>query len=203
MNEDRAGSKTVIANSRPRPGRITKEFVKKRQNCLLGASPLPVTVTHRYSQQRGESMKRLSLGTWLFFLLLTGVTFAADGAGPDTKLLHQLTVHLLDGNGKPVSGAHVGVQSYFWKQRLKPAKADNAGFMYQDHCLSDAQGVARIESQDDFSRARRPIGIVARHEGRGLVALTTVDRAQLKGPIEIRLSPECRVSGKLVCPEWH
>jgi len=74
--------------------------------------------------------------------------------------------------------------------------------MYVDHCVSDKNGLAQIDSKDGDLRDRRGhVGLVAHHDGRGLIAFADVDSAHLTMPVEMTLVPECRVSGKLVSPE--
>jgi thiol-disulfide isomerase/thioredoxin len=140
-----------------------------------------------------------------FFLILLAIAPAAAQAkkpSSEPEPLHKLTVRLRDADNKPVSGAHVGTHAKFRQKWLKPEITDAAGFMYVHHCVSDKNGIAQIESKaDDLRDYRGFVGVVARHDGRALIAITDVDFAHSTTPVEMTLVPECRVAGKLVSPE--
>lgn len=122
------------------------------------------------------------------------------------KPLHKLTVRLLDGDHRPVAGAHVGWYTQFWPKFFEPEIADESGLMYREHAVSDQDGLARVESKDDnLLDFRGRLGLVAHHAGRGLIAYALIDADRIKTasgrPVDITLVPECHVTGKLVCPE--
>ncbi len=137
-------------------------------------------------------------------LLVFACVSADDGkATGKPEPLHRLTVRVLDPDGKPVAGAHVGIDSHFWAKHLQPAVADADGFMYRFHCVSDAKGLARIESAtDDFRQMPRGFYVVARHGGRHLTAIAQVDLSASTRPFDVTLVPECRVTGTLACAEF-
>jgi hypothetical protein len=128
---------------------------------------------------------------------------AADGkTSPKPKLLPRLTVLVLDSDGIAVAGAHVGISSRFWQRRLRPAVADADGFMYGNHCVSDASGVARLDSPaGDLRNDLRQGCVVARQDERHLIAIADIDPETSNTLIQMTLVPECLVSGKLLCAE--
>jgi thiol-disulfide isomerase/thioredoxin len=116
--------------------------------------------------------------------------------------LHKLTIRLIDGDGRPVPGAHVGTHAYFWEKRRNPEIADAGGFMYVHHCISDKSGLAVIEDKSyDLRGYGERIGFVAHHDAKSLVAFIDVESTRLDTPLQMTLVPECRLSGKLVSPE--
>ncbi|HEV3303894.1 MAG TPA: redoxin domain-containing protein [Planctomycetaceae bacterium] len=117
--------------------------------------------------------------------------------------VRKLTVRLRDADNKPVAGAHVGTHTEFWPRFFQAERADASGLMFLNQCLSDKEGLAHLESKSgDLLNNWGKIGIVAHHAGRGLIAFALVDASDLKeSPVELTLVPECRVSGKIVCPD--
>jgi thiol-disulfide isomerase/thioredoxin len=74
--------------------------------------------------------------------------------------------------------------------------------MYSDHCVSDAKGLAQIESPtDDLRDLVKKRCVVVRHAGRGLVAIAEINPGTITTPFDVTLVPECRVSGKLLCTD--
>jgi thiol-disulfide isomerase/thioredoxin len=144
-----------------------------------------------------------NLGFWL--ILVTTVRIAPAAApSPKTEPLGKLTVHLFDADHKPVLGAHVGTFCgvFVHEQKVDLAMHDANGFRYADHCLSDKDGVAKLAAKTgDLANYRGKIRLIARHDGRGLIALADLDAAHLPTPVELTLVPECRVTGNLSCPE--
>jgi AhpC/TSA family len=146
---------------------------------------------------------------WLIICVAAvGVLFgtplsAEDGKrAPKPELLPRLTVLVLDSDGIAVAGAHVGINCHYWQRKLRPAVADADGFMYGEHCVTDASGVAQLVSpagdlQDDLRRGC----VIARQDERHLVAIADIDAETSQTAIQMTLVPECRVSGKLVCAE--
>jgi hypothetical protein len=131
---------------------------------------------------------------------------AASEAAKTTVLapLPKLTVRVLDAEGSPVAGAHVGIGATFGGQE-QPKKSDNAdadGFVYGLHRLTDSRGEAQFESGGaDIRELLEDQGIYARHDKRHLVAVVQPDPSKLKATLDVTLFPECRVSGKVMCPE--
>ncbi|HUE13711.1 MAG TPA: redoxin domain-containing protein [Planctomycetaceae bacterium] len=147
--------------------------------------------------------KQLALfGLGLLLLAIDPVPAQEKQESSRSGPVKKLTVHLVDADNNPVSGAHVGTRAILWHKRLRPELADAAGFMYLPHSLSNNSGVAEIESKEgDLRDPWGRIGIVARHDGRGLVAIADIDSTHLTRPLSLTLVPECRVSGTIHCPE--
>jgi thiol-disulfide isomerase/thioredoxin len=148
------------------------------------------------------SLRAATLGAVLCLVVFACVRGEDGKPTAKPEPLHRLTVRVLDVEGKPLAGAHVGIDSHFWSKNLKREAADADGFMYRLHCVSDAKGLARMESAaDDFRQIPRGFYVVARHDGRHLMAIVQVDLSASK-PFDVRLVPECRVTGKLACAEF-
>lgn len=132
-------------------------------------------------------------------------TAASEAATtPVLARLPKLTVRVLDPEGSPVAGAHVGIGATFGGQEppKKPGDADADGFVYGLHRLTDSRGEAQFESEGaDIRQLLEDQRIYARHEKRHLVAVAQPDPSKLKSTLDVRLAPECRVSGKVMCPE--
>jgi peroxiredoxin len=123
---------------------------------------------------------------------------------PELPPLKKLTVRVLDPSGSPVAGAHVGLAAHFGgqDQPKKPADTDSDGFVYEWHRLTDSKGVASVEAGGaDLRELFLDQGLVVRQEKRHLVAVVNVDPAKVKDTLDVTLAPECRVSGKVMCPE--
>jgi len=137
-------------------------------------------------------------------LLALGSAMAADvKAGPKPEPLRKLTIRVLDADGKPVGGAHVGRICHFWQKNLKPQIADRDGFMYSDHRVTNAEGLATIDyPADEFRQLFKRSCIVVRQDGRHLTSIVDIDPENSKTQLDVTLVPECRVSGKLVCAEF-
>jgi AhpC/TSA family len=135
--------------------------------------------------------------------LVCAPSSAGDGkTAPKPELLPRLTVLILDSDGIAVAGAHVGIGGHFWQKRLRPAVADADGFMYGQHCVSDASGVAQLNSPaGDLRNDLRQGCVIARQDERHLIAITDIDPETSQTEITMTLVPECLVSGKLLCAE--
>ena len=146
---------------------------------------------------------RQTIGVAAVSLFICAPLTAGDGkAAPKPEGLPRLSVLVLDSDGLAVAGAHIGIGGHFWPKRLRPAVADADGFMYGDHCVTDASGVAQLTSptgdlRDDLRRGC----VIARQDERHLVAMADIDAETSQTEIQMTLVPECRVSGKLVCAE--
>jgi peroxiredoxin len=117
---------------------------------------------------------------------------------------------VLDRDGHPVVGAHVGLGAHFGAldepkkpdQTKKSDGTDADGFVYEWHRLTNSRGLAEIEAGGaDIRTLLGDQGIVARDEKRHLVAIGYPDGAKVKDQLDVTLAPECRVSGKVMCPE--
>jgi thiol-disulfide isomerase/thioredoxin len=144
----------------------------------------------------------VTCGTFLSLICCVSTAFGEGPPAPQSAPLRKLTVRLVDASGKPVAGAHVGLMAHFWRKFLKPEAADDDGFTYNDHSVSDAKGIAQIElPADEFKEIAKRRCLVARHAGRGLVAIADLGPATIQAPFDLTLVPECRVSGKLLCTD--
>jgi beta-lactamase regulating signal transducer with metallopeptidase domain len=131
-----------------------------------------------------------------------------QGEGKPLKappIRHKLAVRLVDSDNQPVSGADVGTHAFSGEAKFSNPSAQAAyagGITYLDHCVSDKNGIAQIENQiRTLGNWRGHIALIARHAERHLMALADVDAANLSEPIELKLVPECELSGKVVCQE--
>jgi hypothetical protein len=144
----------------------------------------------------------VTCGTFLSLICCASTALGAGPPAPQSAPLRKLTVRLVDASGKPVAGAHVGLMAHFWRKFLKPEGADDDGFTYSEHSVSDAQGIAQIElPADEFKDLVKRRCLVARHAGRGLVAIADLGPETIQAPFDVTLVPECRVSGKLLCTD--
>jgi thiol-disulfide isomerase/thioredoxin len=116
---------------------------------------------------------------------------------------NEITIRLLDSDGKPVEGAHVGLMGGFNETRKTHEDTDESGFEYSSHARSDANGRAlvRFQHANAANFLKRYGIIIARDSRRGLVALAAIEPAQLGSTLDLHLVPECRVSGKLISPD--
>ena len=147
------------------------------------------------------------LGCISLALGLVALTFARAVAADAKRAgrpqaVKKLSVHLVDADHKPVSGADVGTVAHFTQRPVKPAMTDSTGLLYVNHCVSDKDGVAQLVSdRGDLTDYRGYVQIVARHVRRGLIAFADLDAAHGPPITELTLVPECSISGKIVCPE--
>jgi peroxiredoxin len=134
----------------------------------------------------------------------SGAATKSDGSKAEPAPLTKLKVRVLDPDGNPVAGAHVGLAAHFGvsDDAKKPADTDADGFVYEGHRLTDSQGIAQLEAA---GADLRPIlddqGIVVRQEKRHLAGVVHVDPARLKETVDIMLVPECFIGGKVISPE--
>jgi thiol-disulfide isomerase/thioredoxin len=135
--------------------------------------------------------------------LVAFTSHATGGDHPDSATVQRdISVCALGPDGKPVEGAHVGLGAYFGYNGRTAAPADSAGWCYRWHSPTDANGLAKLQTDLDRPSARlNRLALVARHEKRGLIGAASINPEAVSEPIIIRLSPECRVSGTLTCPE--
>ena len=148
---------------------------------------------------RGRSVA-LSLAVVLLAVLPVCGADARQSKKP--KPTETLRLRLFDANHKPVAGAHVGTFGLFSEKHRGRENADETGLTYSHHCVSQEDGSAKLSApQGALINFRARVEIVARHAGRGLIALADLDVEECARPVELTLVPECRVSGKFVCPE--
>lgn len=120
--------------------------------------------------------------------------YAAVQTSPSDNSGGAVVVRLVDVDGKPVEGAHVGDFVGFDHESKEPA--DQSGWHYSSHAVSDRNGLARITNDREL-----PTCLVARHVGRKLVAIQRLSPTQLKDVVAVKMQPQCRVSGRLVSKE--
>lgn len=148
--------------------------------------------------------RSLAFGFSVAFLLVLPACAADPKPAGKPEPIKTLTLRLVDTDHMPVSGAHVGTTVFFWEEekQRRPQIADETGLMYADHCVSDKDGTAKLAAgRGNLVNFRGHVEIVARHAGRGLIALADLEAKDLPQPVELTLVPECRISGRLVCPE--
>lgn len=128
------------------------------------------------------------------------ISFGKDALPePPTKL----DVRLVDVDGKPVEGAHVGAFCCFFPEsraalipKSNDSKPDECNWRYYPpNVISDKEGRAHIDYMYGIS------GIVARHVGRRLVAIEKIAPEQSKGTVTVSMRPPCLVHGRLVSKE--
>ena len=125
-------------------------------------------------------------------------------AKAELPAIKKLTVRVLDADGNPVSGAHVGLGAHFGPRddSKKPANTDADGFVYDWHHATNSSGVAELEAGGaDIRTLLADQAIIAREDKRHLVAIAFPDPARLKDKLDLKLAPECLVSGKVTAPE--
>jgi peroxiredoxin len=136
-------------------------------------------------------------------LLLAQNEKGAD-AKPPLAPLKKLTVRVLDAEGNPVAGAHVGLAAHFGPadEPKKPADTDADGFVYERHRFTNSQGIAEIEAGGaDIRALLEDQAIVSREEKRHLVAIAYPDPAKVKEKLDVTLAPECRIAGRVMSAE--
>jgi len=116
-----------------------------------------------------------------------------------------MTLKVVDGDGQPVAGAMVGISSALGD--LYEGQAPHVYFPFVDDkdstASTGADGTVKIPASRIFELSRyttdpsAPLYVL--HEGRGLVALEEVQRAEFEGDHErtVRVVPLCKVGGKL------
>jgi thiol-disulfide isomerase/thioredoxin len=136
-------------------------------------------------------------------LMLAVIPARAADTNPHAKAepVKSLTLHLFDADHKPVAGAYVGTFVYSSEQRRKPELADANGFMYANKAISSKEGVVEFPKRSDVADYRGHVQLIARHAARGLIAFADLDSAHYRPVVELTLVPECRVTGKIECPE--
>lgn len=131
-------------------------------------------------------------------LILLGVQCAgrndAKGEGAERN---PLSVRLTDAEGKPVAGASIGFNCMVGAAARELVAEDRTQteWYYSNHVRSDESGAASID-MDAFSVGR--FCLVARHEGRKIIAIANVTSTESVQPIRMTLVPEREVLGQVV-----
>ncbi len=128
-----------------------------------------------------------------FFMYLVAGTRAVDAkdeSKPTDSDDLQLTLELIDRDGKPVPGADVG--SYYSFDRV------TSSWIFEKGMKSDAAGRVQF---DDPRLNDRPLRFYARHANRKLVALQVFSDEIENKKITLTMQPECCVTGNIVCAE--
>jgi peroxiredoxin len=119
-------------------------------------------------------------------------------AAESAPTIKEFSVELVDISGKPVEGADIGLAACIGDYVREFAAKDKTEWYYARHIRSDAKGIARCNDKDTDLRFT---GLIARHEGRKISAIASIDPEQLDQPIKLTLVPECVVEGEAICPE--
>jgi len=115
-----------------------------------------------------------------------------------------LTVLLLDSLSRPVEGAKIGFSASFgdnsyqspsWVFLPDPASLER----FPEEVLSDEHGIAKFKGGKMIASNFR-MSVIARHEGRQLAGIANLPRSGYDD-VKITLYPECKITGKLECPE--
>jgi thiol-disulfide isomerase/thioredoxin len=140
-----------------------------------------------------------SIGAAVFFSALFGVHLGAE-ENP-TEPLVPIEVQLIDGDGKPVDGAEVGTSADIGYGEAFLAQTAGSGtqWRYANHLRSAADGIARLSADPRNPGAWS--SLIARHEGRKIAAIASVDQRKQDQPIRITLLPEREIVGEAGCPE--
>lgn len=142
-----------------------------------------------------------------FSSLLSTVPASGQEHSPEAKQKEQevkpLLVRLVDESGHPVPNARLGFSASYgdmsytdssWHYLPNPESLD----AFPEEIRSDRNGIARIPEglriRDKFR-----IALVARHEAKRLVGLENLERGS-GSEVVLTMRPECRVTGRLVCP---
>ncbi len=105
------------------------------------------------------------------------------------------SVKLIDVSGKPVAGADVGIMAGAGDRVREFADKDGTEWLYNKHLRSDAEGIVSfVDGNELLSR----LCLVARHEGRRIAAVASVDPNALPSgePIPLTLVDEIKVDGR-------
>lgn len=127
--------------------------------------------------------------------LAAHVRAAEDAAA---EQLATIDVQLVDGDGKPVAGAEVGVFGAVGHRVRDRAAKMGTEWFYVNHVRSGADGVALCSVTPKMLDL---YCLIARHEGRKIAAIAGVDRKQLDEPTRLTLLPEREIVAEVVCPE--
>jgi thiol-disulfide isomerase/thioredoxin len=149
---------------------------------LLRLAALSATETTAQSPERGKQPTSQKASS------ATPEKSAHRANGPIT-----LTIHLVDGGGKPVPGAFVGENAY-GDSANKPKWS-----FYTPRAKSNGSGDARLRLE---TRPSAPILLYALHLGRSLTAFQVLADAVLDRPVTITLVPACHVTGRLVSADF-
>ena len=138
-------------------------------------------------------------------------THLPENQTPSDKLALKRTIRVLDPDGRPVVGARVGVSGEFGNLSTP---ADHVEFWSNDKPASvttDANGEATLTVKQLFDPEASRYGdqstasLLVLEESRRLEAIHTIARddfgPESAPPIEVRLAPACRVTGRVLSLE--
>jgi thiol-disulfide isomerase/thioredoxin len=131
-------------------------------------------------------MRFISMSLGVCFVACMALADADEEAKPAS---HPITIEVIDGDGKPVSGADVGLGYYFDRE--------NSAWAFEHAMKSDAAGRVQL---DDAPTNGRPFPIYARHIERKLVAVQVIGD-KLPSKITLTMQRACCVTGLISCSE--
>lgn len=136
------------------------------------------------------SSKSITFATFSLWLVVGITSVNSDDEVKQTDPAnHSITIELIDRDGKPVSGADVGLYYYFHREK--------SGWVFEHAMKSDAAGCVQL---DDAPTNGRPFPIYARHEQRKLVAVQVIGE-KIPPKISLTMQRECCVTGDISCRE--
>jgi len=141
----------------------------------------------------------------LFALVyLAGTATAADmpSATEKGEKKYPFSVKFVDQKGQPVKDVTAGILGLFGSGNESIKPVDSTGWHYELGSVTGDDGIAKFEDGGD----RDFLCVVGRHPERRLVGLWKIDSKLInaqaeRGAVEINMSPECRVTGRLTCAD--
>jgi thiol-disulfide isomerase/thioredoxin len=122
---------------------------------------------------------------------------AAEATPPIDSNQTALVVRLVDMDGKPVEGARVSTFAEFddFSTKSKHFAPDESGWNYFSKVVSDRDGMARVTDGCEIDL------VVARHIGKKLVAIQSVNPEEARKTVTVTMYPQCKVVGRLTSKE--
>jgi hypothetical protein len=138
--------------------------------------------------------------SWALGLALCAIFVRLAGADPaDEKSREQsltLAVEVIDGDGRAVEGAEVGLCAAVGEWARKQAEKDGTQWHYWQHARTDSAGRANLQ---DYEKFLRGCALLARHEERKISGCIAVDAGASQQPVRLILQPEIEVTAELHC----
>jgi thiol-disulfide isomerase/thioredoxin len=133
-------------------------------------------------------------GAGVFLLLLGVLAIGCNTKSSKGEKKHSdFRVRLVDENGSPVNHADVGLYTYFGD-----TKFSETGWKYDMHTTSGEDGIAQFA---DGALRLNGLSLVARQVDRKLVAMESLNPSDCANLYTVRMRPECRVTGTLICKQ--